>query len=434
MVDLWFEVLVILALLIIGGVFSAGKYAILFVRKSELEDCEKSGNASAKTALELIETPDKISLYVESIIVILTITAVAIGVAFICDDLSRQIAELPPTVHKSFCHWSSIAIIILLIGFLRMIIIETIPRKIAENSSLKLALKAAGPISFIMLIMSIPIAVLNIISTLILKIIRQEKPAQVNGATEEKIIDMIDEGARTGEFDEAEQELIKSVFEFGDTTVSQCMTPRTEMTAINIEDSMEDIIKFIQDEGYSRYPVFLEDLDHIQGIIIVQDLINILYEKKPIEFKKLIRPAFFVPDSRMISDLLKDIQAKQEHLAVVLDEFGGTAGIITIEDIIEELVGEIQDEYDEEEVEFMWLSKDSAEVLARMAVDDFNEEFGSNVPMDLADTIGGAIFTHVGELPQKSQLIKIEDVEFKIISLDGNSIAKVTAKRIGTGD
>jgi putative hemolysin len=352
MVDLWLQILAILFLLIAGGILSAWKYALLFVRRSELETLEKSGDLRARTALELLENPDKINLRVEIVIIILTITAMAIGIAYICDDLSRAIAEIPDTHPDNYCHISSIAIMILIIGFLRMLIMESLPRKIAENNPLKLALRASGPISFLLLIISVPAVFLNFISGAIIKILRIKKPQTIDGAAEEKIIDMIDAGTRTGEFDQTEQELIKSVFEFTDTTASQIMTPRTEVAAINIDDSLEKVMRFIREEGYSRYPVYKEDLDHIVGIIFTRDLINILYDDRLFIIQDLIRPAYFVPDSKKISEQLEDFQNRQEHMAIVLDEFGGTAGVITIEDIIEELVGEIQDEYDVEEEEF----------------------------------------------------------------------------------
>jgi putative hemolysin len=430
MVDLWLHILAILFLLIAGGILSAWKYALLFVRKSELETLEKSGDLRARTALKLLEKPDKISLRVEIVIIILTLTAMAIGIAFICDDLSGAVAKIQDTFPDNYCHIGSIAIMILSIGFLRMLFMESLPRRIAENKPLKLALRAVGPISFLLFIISVPTVFLNFISGAIIKILRIKEPQAIDGAAEEKIIDIIDAGTRTGEFDQTEQELIKSVFDFTDTTASQIMTPRTEMAAINIADSLEKIMAFIREEGYSRYPVYKEDLDHIAGIFFTRDLINILYDNQLIIIQDLIRPAYFVPDSKRISELLSDFQSRQEHMAIVLDEFGGTAGVITIEDIIEELVGEIQDEYDTEEEEFKFNEDGSAEVLAHMDVDDFNEAFGCDLPEDLADTIGGLIFTHLGELPKRKQKVQIDGVEFTITHLDGNSIEKVTAIRL----
>ncbi len=430
MIDLWLQILAILFLLIAGGILSAWKYALLFVRKSELESLEKSGDPRARTALELLENPDKINFRVEIVTIILTITAIAIGIAYICDDLASVFTKIPGPYPDHYCHISSLAIMILIIGFLRMLFIESLPRKIAENNPLKLALRASGPVSFLLLIISVPAGVLNFISAGIIKILRIKEPQTIDGAAEEKIIDMIDAGTRTGEFDQTEQELIKSVFDFTDTTASQIMTPRTEVAAINIADPAEKVMRFIREEGYSRYPVYKEDLDHIVGIIFNRDLINILYDNQLIIIPDLIRPAYFVPDSKRISKLLKDFQNRQEHMAIVLDEFGGTAGVITIEDIIEELVGEIQDEYDVEEEEFKFNEDGSAEVLAHMDVDDFNEAFGSDLPEDMADTIGGLIFTHLGELPKRKQKVQINGVEFTITHLDGNSIEKVTAVKL----
>ena len=152
----------------------------------------------------------------------------------------------------------------------------------------------------------------------------------------------------------------------------------------------------IREEGFSRYPVYENDLDHIVGIIYTRDIINIQYDNKLFILQDLIRQAYFIPDSKKISLLLKDFQTRQTHMAVVLDEFGGTAGIISIEDILEEIVGEIQDEYDVEEEEFTLIDSLTAEVLPSMDVDDFNEEFEADLPEDQADTIGGLIFNTPG--------------------------------------
>ena len=432
MVNLWLQIVSVFILLILGGFISAYRYSLQYVRKSDLENRAKTGSSRAELALKLIDRPERIQLNVEIILIFLTVVAVTIAAAFLCDDISLLIAELPMDIPTNYCHWSSLALIILLISFFRMLICENIPQSIAHKAPFNLALAAAGPINFINIILTVPTALLKFISNLIVKIIYRKQPESTDGATEEKIIDMIDEGTKTGEFDATEQELIKSVFEFGDTTASQVMTPRTDVSAIDIKADMETSLRLIREEGFSRYPVYENDLDHIIGIIYTRDIINILYDQKLFILHDLVRPAYFIPDSKKISDLLKDFQTNQNHLAVVLDEFGGTAGIVSIEDILEEIVGEIQDEYDIEEDEFKFIDKDIAEVLPTMDVDDFNEQFESELPEDQADTIGGLIFITLGELPNRRQKIVIDSIEFTIIALDGNRIQKVLAKKIET--
>jgi len=424
------ELAVIFLLLILGGLVSALKYSLVFVRKSELEAYIKEADGRAHYILKLIDSSRHSSVYFRIILTIIVFTAVSLSLVFLCQDLSVLIEQNQDVVKGGYCTGASIAIIILLTGFLSMLIVESVPRRIAEYKALRIAVSSSWAIRFLSILAFIPGRILDFFTNLILSVLRIKPPPATNSATEEMIIDMIDEGARTGEIDPTEKELIKSVFQFSETTASQCMTPRTEVSAVNIADKDEKILRYIRKEGYSRYPVFRNDLDHIEGVIYTRDIIDLLHDRKLIIIHDIIHPAYFVPDSKKIAELLKDFQAGQVHMAVVLDEFGGTAGIITIEDIIEELVGEIQDEFDVEEEEFRLLTDGLAEVHAGMDVDDFNGSFDAQLPEDKADTIGGLIFTHLGELPDRRQKIRINGIEFTITTLKGNRIEKVLARRI----
>ncbi len=416
-------------MLILGGYISAHRYALVYVRKSELEALARDNHPKASQILELLENKEKLNLRIQVIQALFTIMAAVIGAGLLCDDLTAMIFNNSGAVDSVYCHWIVLAGIALVLAFLRMFAGETFPRRLAEHYPLKYSLAGVSHLRFWMAAGALPSMGLSTISGLIIRMLRLKKPAPIEGAAEEKIINVVDEAAKTGEFDVSEQALIKSVLEFSDTIASHCMTPRTDISAINIDDPSEQILRFVREEGYSRYPVFKDDLDHIEGIVYTRDIINMLQDKEIFIIHDLLRRPYFVPDSKKISELLKDFQARQSHMAIVLDEFGGTAGIITIEDILEEIVGEIQDEYDEEELEYRPLGENRAEVHAGMDVDDFNERFGADLPEDVADTIGGLIFTHLGELPVLRQKILIDSLEFNIISIQGNRIEKVMVRR-----
>jgi putative hemolysin len=418
MAELWLQLGAIFLLLIAGGIISSWRYALLTVRKSQLEEAMRTGDPRAATALQMIEQPLEINLNVQIAQTILTIAAAAIGAAFLCDHVSTALSPDETRISHKLCQWISLVIIIAVISFLRIWIGEVIPRKLAEKNPLKLALRGVRPLRLLNGLSIILTAPLNFASEALLWFFRGKPMPPSAGAAEEKIIDLVEMGAKSGQFDQTEQDLIKSVFDFTDTTVSQCMTPRIEISAIDINWPTDKALQFIREEGYSRFPVFENDLDHIVGILFTRDVINLLYDQHLIIIQDLIRPPYFVPDSLQISELLKDMQARQAHIAIVLDEFGGTAGIITIEDILEELVGEIQDEFDEEEESL------------QLAADDFNERFHAALPEEQGDTIGGLIFTMLGELPDVQNKIIITNIEFTILSLDGNRIASVLARRI----
>jgi len=430
MAELWLQLGAILLLLIAGGIISAWRYALLTVRKSQMEDALRAGHPRAPAALRMIEQPQEIDLNVQIVQTLLTIAAAAIGAAFLCDNISAALNSEKNPVSCRLYPWLALVIIIAVISFLRVWIGEVIPRKLAENNPLKLALAGVRPLSLLNGLCTILKTPLNFASEPLLWLLRARPAPTSASAAEERIIDLVEKGTKSGQFDQTEHDLIKSVFDFADTTVSQCMTPRIEISAIDINWPTNKALQFIREEGYSRFPVYENDLDHIIGILFTRDVINLLYDRQLIIIQDLIRPPYFVPDSLQISELLKDMQARQAHIAVVLDEFGGTAGIITIEDVLEELVGEIQDEFDEEEESLRLAADGTAEVDAAMYVDDFNKQFKATLPEERGDTVGGLIFTSLGELPEVNQKITVADIEFTILSLDGNRIARVLARRI----
>jgi CBS domain containing-hemolysin-like protein len=434
MSDFFYHLAIIIFLLILSSLISTFKNAILLARKSELEDRQKQGDLRAVKALKLGDDEKQLGLTGQILNTVFFLSIAVFGSFFFCDDINLLIRRMAGSVPEQICSIASLLVFIFVAAPVNLLMIETLPRKIAENAGVSLALTASPMMALLVGITSPFRYLFGAMADLTARLARSRREQNHDGVTEEKIIEMIDEATQEGEFSRAEQALIKSVFEFSDTTAMQCMTPRTDISAVSIEDPIEKIMAFVRSEGYSRYPVYRGDFDHIIGVLFSRDIVNLLLDNKLFTFQDLIRPAYFVPDSKKISEVLADFQSKQVHMAIVLDEFGGTAGIITIEDIIEEIVGEIQDEYDEEEALFKRLRPNLVEVNARMDVDDFNERFQSDLPEDQADTIGGLIFTVLGELPLMRQRIKIDSIEFQVLALDGNRIDKVLARKLFSSD
>ncbi|MBD3383275.1 MAG: DUF21 domain-containing protein [candidate division Zixibacteria bacterium] len=434
MSDFFYHLAIIIFLLILSSLISTFKNAILLARKSELEDRQKQGDLRAVKALKLGDDEEQLGLTGQILNTVFFLSIAVFGSFFFCDDINLLIRRMAGSVPEQICSIASLLVFIFIAAPVNLLMIETLPRKIAENAGVSLALTASPMMALLVGITSPFRYLFGAMTDLTARLARSRREQNQDGVTEEKIIEMIDEATQEGEFSRAEQALIKSVFEFSDTTAMQCMTPRTDISAVSIEDPIEKIMAFVRSEGYSRYPVYRGDFDHIIGVLFSRDIVNLLLDNKLFTFQDLIRPAYFVPDSKKVSEVLADFQSKQVHMAIVLDEFGGTAGIITIEDIIEEIVGEIQDEYDEEEALFKRLRPNLVEVNARMDVDDFNERFQSDLPEDQADTIGGLIFTVLGELPLMRQRIKIDSIEFQVLALDGNRIDKVLARKLFSSD
>lgn len=247
--------------------------------------------------------------------------------------------------------------------------------------------------------------------------------------SEEEVKQLLEEGERIGAIDKTEHELIKSIFEFTDTTVKEIMVPRTDVFAVDITTPRDRLIQTLIDQGYTRVPVFHDSIDHIIGIIYTKDLLGVLEHRDLILLQDILRPPYMVPESKKISVLLRELQKNRQHMAIVIDEFGGTEGIITIEDIVEEIVGEIRDEYDEEHSEAEITSDGSAVVNGGISIHDFNERFKTMIPEDSDyDTISGFLHKQSGKLPELQEEIRYGNVSFTVTKKNERRIRQLKIK------
>lgn len=246
------------------------------------------------------------------------------------------------------------------------------------------------------------------------------------GLSEEDLKEVLEAGTISGALDRTEHELIKSILEFTDTTAREIMVPRPDIVALDISIPTEILIRKVIDEGYSRLPVYSGSIDKIIGIIYSKDLLSLLEHRDLIILHDIIRPAYFVPQSKKISQLLREFQQNKIHLAIVVDEFGGTEGILTMEDIIEEIVGEIHDEYDEVQKPVEQAVDGSTIVDANISIHDFNEQFRTNIPETVDyDTLAGFLQKLTGRLPELNEEIKHLDFTFKIVNKTARRIRQV---------
>ncbi|MCI0706478.1 MAG: hemolysin family protein [Ignavibacteriae bacterium] len=249
--------------------------------------------------------------------------------------------------------------------------------------------------------------------------------------SEDELKQVLEAGSHSGALDKTEHELIKSIFEFSDTTVKEIMVPRPDIVALDIMMPHGQLIRTVIDQGYSRLPVYKGTIDHIVGIVYSKDLLSLIEHPGVIVLHDLIRPAYFVPESKKISQLLREFQQQKIHLGIVIDEFGGTEGLVTVEDIVEEIVGEIHDEYDEVHRASETASDGSVIVDANMSIYDFNEQFKANVP-DAADyeTLAGFLQKITGRLPELSEEIQQGDMIFTVTSKRGRRLKQIRYKRL----
>ncbi len=256
--------------------------------------------------------------------------------------------------------------------------------------------------------------------------------------SEEELRKLIDDGERQGVIEEEEHEMFRSILKFGDTIAREVMVPRIEMLCIREDAPFEQVLNFISEDGHSRIPVYRESIDNIVGVLYVKDLIRLLFaDKNNFNVSNMMRPPFFIPETKRISELLREFQHKKVHLAIVVDEYGGTAGLVTIEDLLEELVGEIEDEYDTASEDMLVVDeqdKQAVSVDGRLEIDQLEEYFQIPLKEDDYETVGGLIFNLLERIPFQGEQITFKGLQFTVEKVDERRIHRVKIARLnGSG-
>ena len=316
--------------------------------------------------------------------------------------------------------------------FLILVFAEIIPKSIAKKKAEKVAIFSSIPIRFFSFILFPVIKILMFFANTFVRIFGEKIDTIMPLLTEEDVKAMISAGEEEGIIEEEEKEMIDSIFEFGDKMVKEIMTPRVNIVAVEENKSIKEILKIIASEGYSRLPVYRENIDKIVGIVYIKDIIahQAHAEGKELKAKEIMREAYFVPETKKVIELLRELQLKKLQMAIVVDEYGGTAGLITMEDLVEEIVGEISDEYKKDVSEFHKLTDGSYLVRGSMEIEKVNDEIGIELPEGKVETIAGFILDHFGRFPGKGETFVYNGYQFKIQDADTKKIRWVRVKKI----
>jgi len=319
----------------------------------------------------------------------------------------------------------AIGSVVVIISYAILVAGELVPKTLALRYAERIACFSAKPLDSLSRISGLFVRVLTSSTTLVLTALGiKEKEVHVF-APREEIKYFIKEGTAKGFIEETEAALLHGVFEFADTTVKQVMVPRPKFSAIDINYASSGVLKFIAESGFSRYPVYRENINNIVGVLFNKDVFKTLEEGRPIVLAELIRPPYFVPNSIMISRLLRELQRRKVHMAIVVDEHGEVDGLVTIEDILEEIVGEIEDEYDVQEIQVERLSEKEAIMDARVSIGNLNEMFGLNIEAQDFDTVGGYLYSLLGRIPGEGDAVSANGVSIAVLSTVGRRIKKV---------
>ncbi|MCX8069987.1 MAG: hemolysin family protein, partial [Thermodesulfovibrionales bacterium] len=336
-----------------------------------------------------------------------------------------MISQIPLPIISHASEGISIAIVVCLITYFSLVFGELVPKSIALSSPEAIGLFVSPHIERFSKFANLFIILLTTTTNFILKPFGKRTFSNRGYISEEEVKLLIEEGREQGVFEKGEKELIHSVFEFADTFVKEVMVPNTQMVTININMPYEEIKRIIVEEKFSRYPVIGKDINDIRGILYAKDFYNIYSSNSNIAIHRMLKSPYFIPETMKISNLLREMQKKRMHMAIVIDEYGGVSGIVTLEDLIEEIVGEIRDEYDTESP-VISLSDGSYIIDASINVSDLNEDYNIDIPTsDEYDTLGGFIVTHLQRIPKTGDVIELTDKTLKVIEMVGQRVAKV---------
>jgi len=432
MSDVVLQLLVVLFLVFVEAFFVAAEISLVTLRHSRVEQLIDEGHRGARRVRRLTQDPARFLAVAQIGVTFVGYLASAYAAVNLADRLAVSLVGLP--VIQNYSTGIAILIVTLLLALFTIVFGELVPKTLALARPDRVALALAGPLDVIGRILGPLVTLLTWLTRKVAGGFGADvRQAQIS-TQELKLI--VERGGEQGVLEAEEEQMISAVIELGDRRLHEVMVPRTGMTALPVTATMDEVIDTFVREGHSRIPVYKETIDEIVGILLAKDLLPFLkgVDQKP-NLRKLLRPPLFVPESMSIDDLLHKLQRRRVHLAIVLDEYGGTAGMVTIEDLIEEIVGEIQDEYDEEEPMTVRLSDDRARIDGRAAVDDLGELFDLELAgledSEEYDTVGGLIYHRIGGVPRPGDEVRLEEqgLTLTVESTDGRRVGKVLAVR-----
>lgn len=425
---MWPDILLIIIFIIINGFFAAAEISVVATRRIRIRQLIEEGNKNALILKKFKEDPDRFLATIQIGITFAGVFAAAIGGAAAVKIIKPAIQEIPFTPVAASAEAISLGIVTLVITYFLLIFGELIPKSIALTNPEHIGLKTAKFVDIFSKIAFIFVKSLTFSTNFLLKPFGKKTHAG-RVITEEEVKMLIREGAEQGVFEPAEQALIHSVFEFTDMSVKEVMMPSTQMVTIGLNMPVEDIKNVISEEQFSRYPVIGKDLNDIRGILYVKDFLNAL-GKDAVDIRKLIKPPYFIPEMMNISKLLKEMQRKRVHMALVIDEYGGVSGLVTMEDLLEEIVGEIRDEYDTESP-VIQISEGVYLIDASISIRDLKEDYKIGIPESTEyETLSGFLLTTLQKIPKVGAVIEIEAKKITVSEMVGQRISKIKLEKL----
>ena len=423
------QLIVLVILIGLNAYFAATEIAYISLNDAKIEKQAKEGNKKAKQIEKMLKTPSKFLATIQIGITLAGFLSSAFASDAFAERLAPMLYQVMPFI--SLITWKNISIILItiILSFFTLIFGELVPKRLAMKHYEKIAFGTIGVIRFIATVTSPFVKLLTACTNGVSKLFGVGENEE-ESVTEEEIKMMVDQGQEKGTIKEEEKELINNVFELNDITVSEIMRHRKDIFAVDINISTDELLDELSQEEYrySRIPVYDETIDEIRGILYVKDVLKNI-NKKSFKVKNVVKEAYFVSKNRLINEVFREMQRNKTQIAIIVDEYGGTAGLITMEDILEELVGDIYDEYDEEEKEFEKIDDNTYILSGSMTIYDVNKLLNADIPEGDYDTISGYLQDKLGRIPddEETPVIDTEKVTYKIEEYEDKRIIKVKA-------
>ncbi len=424
--------IVIFLLVLLNGLFVAGEFAIIGVRPSRIDELVDDGNNRAKAVQTILDSNRRQDSYIATAQLGITIASLGLGmygepqIAHFIEPYLALLVGVEPT--PLFVHTVATLIALGVLTYLHVVIGEMVPKSLALAAAERAVLTLVVPMRIAQAVLSIPVRILNSIGRGLLRVLGIP-PATGHARlhSSEELEQIVSESAEGGLLNEGEEEMILNIFDFSDRQVGQVMTPRRKVQAIPHDTPLEELRRILSDSSFSRFPVYEEDLDHVVGILHLKDLVRYeLHEHGPFDIDLLLRSAPAVPESQAVEELLAAFKRERLHFAIVLDEFGGMAGIVTLEDLIEEIVGEVRDEFDLEREPIVEINPGELEVSGTFLLDDLADYvyLGEEEELPDVETVGGLIVTRLGRPPHSGDEVKVNEVSLIVLDVDGRAVAR----------
>ena len=414
---LFLELLGVAVIILLNAFFVAGEYALVTARKTRIQELVQQGNRRARAVLKIVADPPR---FIAAMQLGVTATSLAIGA------IGEQ--ALAKVFDPIFASVIAFTLAFLIITFLHVVVGELVPKGVALGHAETTALAVSAPVRGFFVVFKPLIWVLQQSSAAILRALGLQPPGgEMEVYSEAELKMLLSRSTEEGELQQQEQEMLYKVFDFADKEVSAVMVPRPEVVALSVELPPEEALAAVIESPYTRYPVYRGAIDEIVGVLHVRDLFSALVDRgiAGVQLEQLLRPAHIVPETKDLAALLTEFRRTNQHLAVVVDEYGDLEGIVTLEDLLEEIVGEIEDEFDLPDESIERLEDGRMRIHGTFPIDDFNEQFGQSLPIEDYHTIGGFVFGLLGHAPEPNDEAEHDGCRFKVLEVEGSRIERL---------